>query len=183
MNLLIEGFERSVYWNEYNLLSERNYNANAVIRVLIDSSCQGINWLFVFAYAQNTAVNSHQNYFLPRIEIKDYSIEIDGRNFYIQSINNQETNDLIKQYDEIRKISIGQGSDYITGCLLDFGYFKNNCKLIVADLSKQKVLDTDPRAIQQIIFTGKASEATFYYVHEKSKKTILKFSKGTAIVL
>ena len=123
-------------------------------------------------------------YFLPRVEIKNYNIEIDGRNFYDQSINNQETNDLIKQYDEIRKISTGQGDDYTTGCLLDFAYFKNNYKLIVADLSKQKVLDADPRAIQQIIFTGKASEATvIYYVYEKSKKTILEFSKGTTNVL
>ena len=137
-----------------------------------------------FAYAQNAAVNSHQKYFLSRIEIKNYNIEIDGRNFYDQPINNQETNDFIKQYDEIRKISTGQGDDYTTGSLLDFTYFKNNYKLIVADLSKQKVLDADPRAIQQIIFTGKASEATVIrYVYEKSKETILKFSKGTTNVL
>ena len=136
--------------------------------------------MFVFAYAQNAAVNSHQKYFLSRIEIKNYKIEIDGRNFYDQPINNQETNDFIKQYDEIRKISIGQGDDYTTGSLLDFAYFKNNYKLIVADLSKQKVLD----AIQQIMFTGKASEATvIYYVYEKWKETILKFSKGTTNVL
>ena len=81
---------------------------------------------------------------------------------------------MIKQYDEIRKILTGQGDDYTTGCLLDFAYFKNNYKLIVADSSKKKVLDADPRAIQQIVFTGKASEATvIYYVCEKSKKTIL----------
>ena len=67
---------------------------------------------------------------------------------------------------------------------MDFACFKNNHKLIVADLSKQKVLDVDPRAIQQIIFTGKASEATvIHYVYEKSNKTILKFSKGTTNVL
>ena len=183
-NLLSKGFERSVYWNEYNVLSEKNYNAYAVIRELIDSSCQEINRFFVFACAQNAAVNSHQKYFLPRVEIKNYNIETDGRNFYDQPINNQETNDLIKQYDEIRKISIGQGDDYTSGFLFDFAYFKNNHKLIVADLSKQKVLDVDPRAIQQIIFTGTASEATvIHYVYEKSNKTILKFSEGTTNVL
>ena len=47
--------------------------------------------------------------------IKNYNIEIDGRNFYDQSINN-----LIKQYDEIRKISTGMGDDYTTGCLLNY---------------------------------------------------------------
>ena len=57
------------------------------------------------------------------------------------------------------------------------------------DLSKQKALDADSRAIQQIIFTGKikATEANtriiIYYILEKSKKTILQFSKGTAKVL
>ena len=177
-NLLSKGFESSVYWNECNVLPERNCNANAVIREIIDSSCQGNTRLFVFAYAQNAAVSSHQKYFLPRIEVKNYNIEIDGRNFYDQPSNNQETNYFIKQYDEIRKISIRQGDDYKTGSLLDFAYFKNNYKLIVAALSKQKVLDADPRAIQQIIFTGKASDATvIYYVYEKSNETILKFSK------
>ena len=41
----MKDLKRSVYWNEYNVLSERNYNANAVIRELIDSSCQGINFM------------------------------------------------------------------------------------------------------------------------------------------
>ena len=46
---------------------------------------------------------------------------IDGRNFYDQSIN-----DLIKQYDEVRKVSTGNGDGYTTGCLLDYAYFKDN---------------------------------------------------------
>ena len=93
-------------------------------------------------------------------------------------------NDLIKQYGEIRKKSRGQGDDYTTSCLLEFTYFKNNSKLIAADLSKQKVLDVDSRAIEQIIFTGKTSQTTIiYYICEKSKETILQFSKGTTKVL
>ena len=47
-----------------------------------------------------------------------------------------------------------QGDDYTTGCLLDFAYFEENDRLIAAGLSKQKALDSDSRAIQQIIFTG-----------------------------
>ena len=70
---------------------------------------------------------------------------IDGRNFYDQPIN-----DLIEQYDEVRKVSTGQGDDYTTGCLLDYAYFNNNCRLIAADLSKQKALDADPGATQEI---------------------------------
>ena len=132
--------------------------------------------MFVFLYVQNTALNSHQKYFLRRVEIKNCNIKIDGRNLYDESINSQETNDLIKQSDEIRKISKGQGDDYTTGCLLDFSYFRNNYKLIAADLSKQKVLDADPRTIQQIIFTGKANQGTvIYYVYEKSKRKNKRF--------
>ena len=53
-------------------------------------------------------------------------------------------------------------------------------KLIAVDLSKQKALDADSRAIQQIIFTGKSiADAIIYYILEKLKETILEFSKGT----
>ena len=74
---------------------------------------------------------------------------VDGINFYDQPIN-----DLIKQYDEVRKVSTGQGDDYTRGCSLDYAYFWENYKLIAVDLSKQKDLDADPRVIQQIIFPG-----------------------------
>ena len=73
---------------------------------------------------------------------------IDGRNFYDQPIN-----DLIKQYDEVRKVSTWHGDDYTTGSLLD-AYFKDNYRLTAVDLRKQKALDADPRAIQQIVFQG-----------------------------
>ena len=63
---------------------------------------------------------------------------------------------------------------------IGFCLFKKNYKLIAADLSKQKALDADSRAIQQIIFIGKASaEATIYYIYEKSKEAALEFYKGT----
>ena len=68
--------------------------------------------------------------------------------------------------------------------MLDFAYFKKNYKLKAADLSKQKALDADPRAMQQIIFTGKASEDVMaFYILEQSKETILQFSKRTTNVL
>ena len=150
---------------------------------MLDASYQGVKRLFVLAY-DNTGNNpftadSHRRYFLPRIKIENYNIDIDGRNFYDQPIN-----DSIKQYDEVRKVSTGQGDDYTTGCLLDFAYFEKNYKLIAADISKQKVLDADPRAIQQIIFTGQASgNVSVYYILEQSKETLIKFSKGTTNLL
>ena len=125
-----------------------------------------------------------KNIFFQELKIENYNIEIDGRNFYDQPIN-----DLIKQYDEIRKISTGQGDDYTTGCLLDFAYFEKNYRLIAVDLSKQKALDADSRAIQQIIFTDKIKSTVantrviIYYILKQSKETTLQFPKGTTKVL
>ena len=88
--LLTEGFKRSVCWNEYKVILEKRYNANDNIRILIDPSWQGINRLFVLGYLNDntSTVNSHRKYFLARVEIKNYSIEIDGRTFYDQPIDN-----------------------------------------------------------------------------------------------
>ena len=141
--------------------------------------------MFILAY-DNTAgndqvfIDSYKKYFLPRVKIENYNIEINGISFYDQPIN-----DSIKQYDDIRKISTGHGDD----CLLDFAYFEKNHRPIAVDLSKQKSLYVDSRAIQEIIFTGKikATEANtrvmIYYIVEKSKEIILQFSKGTKKVL
>ena len=52
------------------------------------------------------------------------------------------------------KIAPGQGDDYTTGCLLDYNYFNKHYKMIAIDLSKQQALDADPKAIQQMNFTG-----------------------------
>ena len=71
--------------------------------------------------AKKVEINSNTKYFLPRVNITNYNVLIDGINFY-----NQPINDLIKQYDEIRKTATGQGDDYKTGCLLDYQYFKDN---------------------------------------------------------
>ena len=66
---------------------------------------------------------------------------------------------------------------------MDFAYFERNYKIIAADLSKKKALDADSRAIQQIIFNGKIkatvanTRVIIFYVLEKSKETILEFSK------
>ena len=79
---------------------------------------------------------------------------IDGRNFFNQPIKRDS-----KICDSIRRIAAGQGDDYTTGCELDYPYFKKYYKLIAIDLSKQQKLDSDPKAIQQIVFTGNRSRA------------------------
>ena len=89
-------------------------------------------------------------------------------------------------YENIGKITISQGDDYITGCLLDYTYFKKYYKMIAIDLSKQQVLDADPKAIQQIYFTANldtAGNTRFYFILEEAKETAFEFSQGTVKVL
>ena len=77
------------------------------------------------------------------MEIKDYNVVINGRYFFDKPIRND-----LKTYDNIRKIAVGQGDGYTTGCLLDYPHCKKYYKLIALDLSKQQKLDADPKAIQ-----------------------------------
>ena len=104
--LLSDGFKRSIYWNKYkvidNILVEIAVNnEEKYIRELLDSSYQGVKRLFVLAYNNTEGNNqvsadSFKKYFLPGVKIENFNIEIDGRNFHDQPIN-----DSIKQYDEI----------------------------------------------------------------------------------
>ena len=102
---------------------------------------------------------------------------IDEKNFFDQPINKIT-------YENIRKISTGQGDDYTTGCLLDYTYFKKYYKMIAVDLSKQ--LDADPKAIQQINFIAnldRAGHTRLYFFLEEAKETLFEFSQGTVKVL
>ena len=68
---------------------------------------------------------------------------IDERNFFNQPVKNDQ-----KTCNYIWKIATGQGDDCTIGCLLDYVYSKNSCKMILIDLSKKKQeLDTYPKAI------------------------------------
>ena len=58
--------------------------------------------------------------------------------------------------------------------------------MIAIDLSKQRALDVDPRAIQQINFTAnvdRAENTTMFFIIEEAKETVLDFSQGTVKVL
>ena len=89
--------------------------------------------------------NGRTKYYLPRIDLKKYNVIIHGRNFYDNPIESD-----IEKYRELKKVMIGKGEDYTTGSLLYCNYFKDHYKLVAVDLSNQKELDADPRAIQQI---------------------------------
>ena len=124
-------------------------------------------------------MNSHRKYALPRINSTKFNVLIDGRKFYDQPISDE-----IRKYDELRKVTAGQGDDFTTGCLLDYKYFKNHYLIIACNLSLQKELDADPRSIQQIEVNFMLStNSQILTVLQKSKETALEFYKGTAKVL
>ena len=177
-----KGFQRSIYWNEYKTKEiNEDADANVFKYINLDPSFQGVNRLFVMAYNRANGQptrNGQQKYYLPRIDLEKYNVIIDGRNFYDNPIESD-----IEKYRELKKVMIGKGEDYTTGSLLDFNYFDKHYKLVAVDLSKQKELDADPRAIQQIEFKYMlGTNSTIYWILEKSKETILEFYKGTVKV-
>ena len=166
-----KGFQRSIYWNEYKTkVKNENADANVFKYISLDPSFQGVNRLFIMAYNRvngQATRDGQQKCYLPRIYIYDNPIESDN-----------------EKYRELKKVMIGgEGEDYTAGSLLDYNYFNKHYKLVAFDLSKQKELDADPRAIQQIEFKYMLeTDSTNYWVLEKSKETILEFYKGTVKV-
>ena len=161
---LKNGFKRTRTWNKY-LVKPKLLAQNVNLNHLIDPSFQGINRLFVLAFQDDAQQTSKKRYYIPNVEIKDYKIMINGKNFFDQPMKNNKLT-----YENIRKVAIGHGDDYTTGCLLDYIYFKKYYKMIAIDLSKQQVLDADPRAIQQISFTAnldRDGSTGFYFILEE----------------
>ena len=170
---LKSGFKRTINWNKYKS-NIKTSGQNKYLNHLINPSFQGVKGLFVLSFENENDRTSHSTYYLPKVKIKDYNVMIDSKNVFDQPINSN-----IKTYENIRKISTGQGDDYTTGCLLDCSYFKDHYKMIAIDLSKQQALDTDPRAIQQINFTAnfdRAGNTTMFFITEEAKETVLDFS-------
>ena len=126
---LKSGFKRVINWNKYSskpelLTQDQNLNH------LVEPSFQGVNRLFALAFENDKQRTSHSGYYLTNVQIKDYSIMINGELLFHQPVKNNKVT-----YENIRKIATGQGDDYTTGCLLDYSYFMDTYKMIAVDLS------------------------------------------------
>ena len=95
---------------------------------MIGLNFQGVNRLFVLLFEHENDRTVHTKYYLPTVEIKDYNVMIDGKNFFDQPVKSS-----VRTYDDIRKMATGQGDDYTNGCLLDYNYFNNYYKMIAID--------------------------------------------------
>ena len=102
---LKSGFKRVINWNKY-LSKPELLRRNANLNYLIEPSFQGVNRLFILAFENDTQRTSHSHYYLPKVEIKDYNIVINGENLFNQPIKNKKI-----IYDNIRKIATGYGDD------------------------------------------------------------------------
>ena len=129
---LKSSFKRVISWNKY--LSKPELLAqNPNLNHLFEPSFQGINRLFLLAFENDTQRTSAKDYYLPIVQLTVYNIMINDENFFDQPIKNDKVT-----YENIRKIATGKGDDHRTGCLLDYPYFKDSCKMIAVDLNKQQ---------------------------------------------
>ena len=103
-------------------------------------------------FKNDNGLETYKQYCLTTVEINNHNVIIDGRNFFDQPLISG-----LKTYDNIREISTDQGDGNTIMCLLDYTYFTKYYKLIAIDLCKRQKLDADPKAIQQINFTGNLS--------------------------
>ena len=176
---LKSGFKRTVNWKKYQS-NIKTYTQNRYLNHLVDPSYQGVGRLFVLSFENEAGRTSHSTYYLPKAEIKDYNVMIDGKNFFDQPINSD-----FKTYENIRKIATGRGDDYMTCCLLDYSYCKDHSRMIAIDLSKKQVFDADSRAIQQINFTAnldRAGNTLMFFIIEIEKETVFEVLRGTVKV-
>ena len=124
---LKSSFKTTIIWSTYES-SIKTFAQNKSLNCLINPSFQGVNRYFVLSFEDEDDRTSNSTYYLPKVEIEDYNIMIDGKKLFDQPINS-----MTKTYENISKIATGQEDDYITGCLLDYSYFKENYKMIAID--------------------------------------------------
>ena len=126
------GFKRTIKWNRYrSQMSIQPQNNN--LNYLIDPTSTRVNRLFVLSFPRNNNRNSRysfSNYYVPKFKVNDFNILIVGKIFFGLSVKNDE-----EAYGKI--IDMSNNSDYTTGSLLDYAYYKKHYKLIAIDLSKQ----------------------------------------------
>ena len=124
------GFKRTVKWNKYRShMSNQTVNKN--LNSLIHPTFSNVNRLFVLSFKnehenddENQGVRtSFKKYYVPKVEVKDFNVLIDGKPFFDIPVKNKE-----EAYEAI--IEMSKNNDYTRGNLLDYEYFSKHYKLI-----------------------------------------------------
>ena len=175
---LKSGFRRSIKWNKY-MSQMSNQNKSNNLNYLVDPTFSNVNRLFVLSFENEDDRTSYYKYYVPSVEIKDYTVLIDGNVFFELPIKNIE-----ETYEKITQITDHSGY-YTRGNLLDYEYFKEHYKLNAIDLSKQFELENKDIK-QQINFIGNLERddgAAMFFIIEKSEETIIEFLQNYASIV
>ena len=108
----------------FNQVKNNNFN------YLIDPIFTKINRPFALTFENEVDRTSFSKYYVPKIEIKDFNLLIDGKRFFDTPIKNKE-----EVYEQI--IEMSRNNYYTTGNLLEYEYFSKRYKLTAIALSKQ----------------------------------------------
>ena len=111
-----------------------NQTKNNSLNYLIDPTFTKVNRFFVLSFENENDRTSFSKYYVPNVQIKDFSVLIDGKSFFDLPVKNDEDT-----YEQI--IEMERNNDYTTGNLLDYEYFSKHYKLIAIDFSKQIELE------------------------------------------
>ena len=171
------GFKRTIKWNKYRsqmYIQSQNNNLDD----LIDPTFTNVNRLFVLSFPRNNNTDSRysfSDYYVPKVKINDFNVLIDGKSFFDLSVKIDE-----EAYEKI--VDPSNNSDYTTGNLLDYAYYKKHYKLIAIDLSMQNKIKDQ----QQINFIGKPlrnTGATMFIIIEKSEETTFNFTQNSVTIV
>ena len=169
-------------WNRYrSQMTIQNNNNN--LNYLIDPTFRNVNRLFVLSFErieENNVKKDYRDcflhYYLPKIQIKDCNVLIDGKSFFDLPVKTEE-----EAFEKV--IEMSNNNDYTTGNSLDFAYYRENYRLIATELSKQTKIN-DP---QQINFIGKVENenngVTIFLIIENTEKTTFEFSQNSVNII
>ena len=132
---------------------------------LIDPTFTKVNRLFVLSFENEEDRTSFSKYYVPKVEIKDFNVLIDGKIFFDVPVKNKE-----EAYEKI--ITIDKNNDYTTGTLLDYEYFSKHYKLISINLSKQVELENP-----------EDDKATMFFIIKKLEETTFEFSQNSVSII
>ena len=173
---LKSGFRRTIKWNKYRSEITNQTKTNH-LNHLIDPTFTKVNRLFVLSFENEGDRTSFSKYYVPKFEIKDVNVLMDGKSFSDVPVINKD-----EAYEKI--ISIGKNNGYSTGNLLDYEYFSKHYKLIAIDLSKQIELE-NPDLRQPINFIGKLEndKTTMFFLIVKSEETTFEFLQNSKSII
>ena len=90
-----------------------NQTKNNNLNYLIDPTFTNVNRLFALSFENENDRTSFSKYYVPSVEIKDFNVLIDGKQFFEIPVKSKE-----ETYEAI--IEMSKNNDYTTGNLLDY---------------------------------------------------------------